>query len=261
MKVDIVTRNNRSFLAVNIQLMHDMKLTIRTLGIVELLTKLTGANSALEIFKILNAYNIDLSYIYFFTFDNVTNMVKLCNLLNEEKNEYDYQCNEFVEVLIADCETNDIITDNGENDNDDKEREDLEDESFSIEDTELDHSISDPYNNHTNDEGKNCFLNLREGEQTKLESNDLPITHVRCAAHTLQLVVEDALKRSHILKAIKKARAAIKHLRVPSTMEKNLHLSPGKRPTRWHSTYDTLVSLLNYSDFSTYVEKYVDAND
>ena len=76
---------------------------------------------------------------------------------------------------------------------------------------------------------------------------------LRCAAHTLQLAVDDALKQSSLKSDIAKARHVCKILRNPSIMV-ILKKLKRKKPildcvTRWHSTCDMLKRLFSLKDF------------
>ncbi|KAM7280968.1 zinc finger BED domain-containing protein 4-like [Ixodes scapularis] len=76
---------------------------------------------------------------------------------------------------------------------------------------------------------------------------------VRCAAHTLQLAVEDALKSADVKVLLDKCRAICKKLRVPTTMMlvKKLNLKKPilDCPTRWNSTCDMLERLIELKHF------------
>ena len=76
---------------------------------------------------------------------------------------------------------------------------------------------------------------------------------VRCAAHTLQLAVEDALKKSSLRDVIDPARCIWKKLRNPSAfvLLKKLKLRKpvSDSPTRWYSTYYMLQRLLLLKHF------------
>ncbi|XP_015125430.1 uncharacterized protein LOC107047194, partial [Diachasma alloeum] len=82
------------------------------------------------------------------------------------------------------------------------------------------------------------------------------ISNIRCAAHTLQLAVEDALnKLKGSRNTLVKARTVAKALRTPTVRKQLRYMQPGaKKPkldvvTRWHSTADMLESLLEVKDF------------
>lgn len=76
---------------------------------------------------------------------------------------------------------------------------------------------------------------------------------VRCAAHTLQLAVDDAMKKSSVKATVAKAREVCKKLRCPNVMmmikKLNLRKPILNCPTRWHSTHDMLERLLELQGF------------
>ena len=76
---------------------------------------------------------------------------------------------------------------------------------------------------------------------------------VRCAALTLQLVVEDTLKESSLRDVIKSARCICIKTRNPSVcvlLKKLKLIKPILGSTiKWHSTYDMLHRLLLRKDF------------
>lgn len=80
------------------------------------------------------------------------------------------------------------------------------------------------------------------------------ISGIRCAAHTLQLAVDDALKRTkHVSCLISKARNLIKKLRSQTLIylikKQNLKKPIIDCPTRWCFTVDMLESLLSLQDY------------
>lgn len=78
---------------------------------------------------------------------------------------------------------------------------------------------------------------------------------VRCAAHTLQLAVNDAIKKSNLKELLDKARDAVKNIRKPTVLQHMKRMYPkSKKPTldvitRWHSLIDMLISLLACRQF------------
>jgi hypothetical protein len=76
---------------------------------------------------------------------------------------------------------------------------------------------------------------------------------VRCAAHTLQLAVDGVMKEGAIANLMGRSRKVAKKLRTPSiaVMAKKLHLKKAMLdcPTRWHSTLDMLLRLLELKEF------------
>lgn len=87
LKMDCVTRHDRSILGVNIQIIHDDTLILKTLAMVELKVKHTGENLKNEVFSILKRYNILKEQIYTVTTDNGANMVKMVDLIGNELEE------------------------------------------------------------------------------------------------------------------------------------------------------------------------------
>jgi hypothetical protein len=78
------------------------------------------------------------------------------------------------------------------------------------------------------------------------------ITSIRCAAHTLQLAVLDALREEVSMSVIEEARSLVRRLRTP-TIKNILKAANKKKPvldniTRWHSTLDMLESLVLVRD-------------
>ncbi|XP_065321217.1 uncharacterized protein LOC135928689 [Gordionus sp. m RMFG-2023] len=95
-----------------------------------------------------------------------------------------------------------------------------------------------------------------------------PIYSVRCAAHTLQLALQDAIKLSPIVETIAKARSLNLKLRHPTYQKllKNMKLpKPVLDCHRWHSTHDMLERLIllkpNIEDFFTEQSDYLLTED
>ncbi|XP_065322485.1 uncharacterized protein LOC135929709 [Gordionus sp. m RMFG-2023] len=95
-----------------------------------------------------------------------------------------------------------------------------------------------------------------------------PIYSVRCAAHTLQLALQDAIKLSPIMETIAKARSLNLKLRHPTYQKllKNMKLpKPVLSCHRWHSTHDMLERLIllkpNIEDFFTEQSDYLLTED
>ncbi|XP_050528080.1 uncharacterized protein LOC126898183 [Daktulosphaira vitifoliae] len=76
---------------------------------------------------------------------------------------------------------------------------------------------------------------------------------VRCAAHTLNLCIEDGLKIPVIQQVLSRARHVVKKLRTPTYAglfkRNNLKLAIIDVETRWSSTYDMLERLLKLKSF------------
>lgn len=76
---------------------------------------------------------------------------------------------------------------------------------------------------------------------------------IRCAAHTLNLAVEDTFQDGILIKFLKKFRSLAHHLRTPTLSEKlraaNLTQAKTDNDTRWNSKYDMVLSLTRLRDF------------
>ncbi|XP_015122339.1 zinc finger BED domain-containing protein 4-like [Diachasma alloeum] len=180
---------------------------------------------------VLEKYKVDVSNIYSFTSDNGANMVKLGKLLLEDQTEE--------EIESEDDE--DCIEDHEEDNSEDLL---VDDQPLGL------------------DESGFCTLDC---------GNSAILSNTRCAVHSLQLAVDDALKTEKVSKhIISKARATVKALRTPNMKKVLLRSKPNARKpvldivTRWHSTADMLSSLLELKDFcrkNTKVHKSLELND
>lgn len=87
LKLDTATRNDRSILGVNVQLIVNKKIVIYTLAMVELKKKHTAQNLQAEIENILKNFQINIKQIYSITTDNGRNLVKCVELLSQNESE------------------------------------------------------------------------------------------------------------------------------------------------------------------------------
>ncbi|KAL5246159.1 hypothetical protein ACI65C_013567 [Semiaphis heraclei] len=84
--------------------------------------------------------------------------------------------------------------------------------------------------------------------------NSLPTTSkVRCAAHSLNLAIEEALKITSVQNVLARARAVVKKLRRPTfatlLKRQNKKFAIRDIETRWSSVYDMLLRLCELKDF------------
>ena len=84
LKLDGVTNNNRSFLGVNLQLVNDGKIKLRTLAVKEITVRHTAENLKNMIIEILDKFDITIQQTYSSTTDNAKNIVKSISLLQDE---------------------------------------------------------------------------------------------------------------------------------------------------------------------------------
>lgn len=81
LKMDSATRNERSVLGINIQLIVDGKIEIYTLSIREMQTSQTAQNLKDHLQEVLNEFGITKKQIFSITTDNGRNMLKSVDLL------------------------------------------------------------------------------------------------------------------------------------------------------------------------------------
>lgn len=240
LKVDDVTRFHRSFLGVNVQFIESGRNHLRTLGVVELTHSHTAECLQKVIMEILEVFEIEIGNLYSFTTDNGANMVKLAKLLIVAQKNVDIDDNTHAldDSIGHDAESNSSDTDDEEVDQD--THSSFEDESH----TEMIHI----------DHSKKISLSSDDGEY---------ICNIRCAAHTLQLAVHDALRNDLASQGtIAKVRQAARILRTPKLerMVAEYLKKEGKpadflsRPItdnviRWHSTLSLLELVIPYKDF------------
>ena len=171
--------------------------------------------------EVLEQYEISVSQIYTVTTDYGANVLKSVELLSNEQ---------LKENAFADEDspgTSQAASSNI----------DVENDVYSDEDSECKATDSSTFNIEILLESLAAFHFV--------ESSSRPILRgLRCAAHTQQLVVDDALKQSSLKNDIANARQVCKILRNPSIMV-ILKKLKRKKPildcvTRWHSTCDML---------------------
>ncbi|XP_018574395.1 uncharacterized protein LOC108913338 [Anoplophora glabripennis] len=242
LKVDGVTRIDRSFLGINIQYTKNGCIVLRTLALKEINNKHTGDNLKRIIMDVCNSFEISADQIYTITTDNGTNLLKAVKVIASENGDYEVIENESDES--GDEEVIEIVI------------EDENVENNSVTEMELDF-------------GYNIFSDLFRDDCAT--SNDVPstsktspsvklnVTGMRCAAHTLQLAVENAMKQDEEVKnLILEARKIVKILRTQTyiyMLRKQKFKKPFiDCPTRWGSTFDMLNRLLELKEFCTEME-------
>jgi len=224
LKVDSASRLDRSILGLNAQFIHNAKIIVKTLAMIELKEKHTSDYIVQQILNTLDKYDISSNNIYSFTSDNGANMVKAGNVLAN------FQCtaNNLEPEVDDDYDNEDDLVDNyNENELLNNNNNYLTNELLDNIDIEI---------GHISDSG---FVNS-----------------IRCAEHTLQLAIMDFLKIFESKRNIlKKSAAVVKKLRNPSILalikKENLNKPILHCVTRWDSTYKMLNRLLNLKDFCT----------
>ena len=186
---------DRAILDINIQLIKNGKLARRTIAMKELTHCHTAEYIKNTVPEVLEQYEISVSQVYTVTTDNGPNMLKSVKLLSNEQ---------LKENAFADADspgTSQAASSDS----------DVEKDVYSDEDSECGATDSSAFNIEILLESLAAF--------DFVESTSRPILRgLRCAAHTRQLAVDDALKQSSLKSDIAKARHVCKILRNLSIM-------------------------------------------
>lgn len=180
-------------------------------------TKSNHVSRAIQSFVMntLNSFKIELKQVLGVITDNASNMVRCCQQINEEAEEESQGMEPDLSSLSLD---------------------DLEDELSSFE--EEDDVIQ---------EGE---LDLDSAGGEKLIPN---VSHLRCAVHTLQLSINDALRDKAVAAFLCRPRDVAKAARNSSLNEKLKRIAQKcailDNETRWGSTYLMLLRLLELKPF------------
>lgn len=253
--VDIGTKNKRSILGVSLQYLLVGEVKVRSIGFIELLDRHTGIYLANVIIKRLEELNIKLIQIFSMTTDNGKNVLKLVRemetCLQTEIDKMQQQAKETTKVTSS------------ENSNVHNHDENLDDAIIDLlaQYTKASEEDADALENAMDEVPLDCHKTLLEVMTTELIKNDTNIlwniTGIRCAAHSLQLGVNDALKllATSVVNVISLCRELCKFLRLQSTINDMMQIGLSYRlprievKTRWSSTYLMVNYLLNHFNY------------
>lgn len=230
-KLDLASRQRKSILGINVQFMKDGEIVVRTLSMMQTHSSHNGEYICALLLQTLDEYNIKYSQIHSITTDNGRNVVRMVKLFSEVEN---------AEVFVDDdldlgwaFPGEDVNSNNNHGVNSDDENDDGEDDG----EQQID----------------GMEVNLNEavrlfGEKTKI------LNGIRCAAHTLQLVINTALKKTeYAKKLIAKCRHIVKSFLAPNMLclirQQNLRSPLIDCATRWSSTYYMLERLIEHKEF------------
>lgn len=252
--VDIVKRNQRSIFGVSIQYMVDGKLKVRSIGMIELEQSHTAKYLANVICERLKIFEIDLKQILTIATDNGKNVLKMVrdidiilqdriasNTSDKTRNALEpfgqngqSSANEPYSDMIIDDEIEFLLQET-DDENDEEVLESLFDEAFFQQNNTL---LTEMSNKVINDFSDVIW----------------DITGVNCTAHTLQLVIKDALKKiaKKHQNVIKLCRKVAKALRLKSTQQnyekhfnRKYHIPRLDNDTRWGTMY-TMVCTCDF---------------
>lgn len=216
--VDTATKNSKSFLGLSLKYVLNSQTVIRSLGIIEILNEHSAVNLQDEIMGRLRRHGIEKHQIIGICSDNATNMtatVKRFNASNIDEKSY-----------------------NDEGNFENLSEFDYDSEEFMVESE----SDSDPVLERLLDDDQE-YTDLLEHHLSDYAKKTMNIHGIRCAAHTLQLAVGEAMGVSAYGHLITTFRDVSKYLRKPKSViiMKRQGFEPGKPSldcvTRWSSLY------------------------
>lgn len=224
--LDTTTKATLSVLGVNATFLRNDEVQSRTLGIIKLSERHTGANIANSMETMLLKFDASFKQVYAITTDNGSNMIKTTRIINENLNKedsvvYGEESLEYENDFECDDESEDDI---------DKEQR---------------------YRDIVGEMAANITI---QNDYISL------IPAIRCCAHTLQLAIHDAMHRSNAVRVIGRIRDMCKALRnqiiniefrklSPTTI-----LPPLDNATRWCSEYMMVSKMAKYFPFKIRIQ-------
>ena len=233
LKMDIAERMSKSILGINIQYLDGTKITIRTIGVIELDCIHTSQNLTTKILQLFANRNLKIENVYCSTTDNGANMIKASELFAKAQKDAILNIPERPNYEQHEAEA--------ESDSDDQ------DEDFELQsDEEIDDDMDDDDMN--GDDPEELSKELRDLEYEL--STQICVT-VRCVCHTLQLAVYDVMKNYKSYFNV--IRRFVKNLRKSTHNDLFNHAAINKPPkdvcTRWSSTYNMIKCIVEHQEF------------
>lgn len=238
---DIASRYGRSILGVNIQYIIDNDLVIRTVGTIRMKSAHSGKYIAELIRDNLQMYGISIDHIYTYTSDNGANVVKareelekLIHSPQEEHEPADDTSNDdhIVEAILADEDDEGITLSSMSTPNFDRP---TADNCHSCLMCQL-QTETDPDRIQSITEHINAIFAMNENGQRDC------VAGLLCAAHTLQLAINDAIKKLETKTGLlRKAKDVCLRLRRQNILDiissRKLPMPILNNVTRWNSTF------------------------
>lgn len=231
MKLDLARRHRRSVLGINVQFMKDDEIVVRTLAMMRTNSSHTGEYICELLMQTLDEYDIKYSQVHTITTDNGKNVLKSVRLFGAMENAESFQSDDLgSDDLCLDDFFNELSTDEEANENIDESSGGNNEENIDQLETNLNSAVS------------------------ILQAKTQILNGLRCAAHTLQLVINVALKdTNYSSKLIKKCRRVVRTLLTPNMVnliqQQHLRMPVIDCLTRWSSTYYMLKRLVELKDF------------
>lgn len=237
--VDGASRHFLQVLGISVQYIYDGQLKIRMLGLKELTQSHTAAYLGEIVRSCIEEYECEIAQILSNTTDNAANLGKMTRDMNSETNMDENHPNlneipcvnvdENVDPISCDIEIANFLMN-------------LEE----FEEEELNEILQDCSDNEDD-------TTIEIGPENISTTPPMFVNQVNCCAHTIQLIVSDALKelRSNYQNVIKLCRQFAKFLRRPTNINKLKNLGLKFKfpkldcPTRWNSLL-ILVSFFIY---------------
>lgn len=231
--IDFATKHRRSIMGVSLQFVQNGKVVTRSIGMVQSIASNTGENVLDVLIDLLNSFGIKKSRIISITSDDARNLSTMVKILNENLEHENDAADEHNAHSLENAHEHEVFCD--VNNIDDEIRRAIGESDDSDSDDELNDIL----------DGDDDFETLIESLRNEYASHTIIVNGVKCAAHTLQLAVRDALADTvlNIGHLIDLCRAVGKSLRKQSSQYLLEHNAiPYKSPrseckTRWNSTY------------------------
>lgn len=231
--LDVATKNHKSILGINLRFIIDEKIIERCIGMVPILERHTSQNLAIKVKECIDKFEIKLKQVKSITTDNAGNVVGIVDYMDEEMffsieeeaaEEMGYSANEINPAENIGDAVN-------------------EDEIHSLARKIL---IDDAYAEYLDDSDEYADLLKRIIDDLPHHFNENTV-NVRCGAHTLQLIVRGALKKSNVHSLVTVCRRLAITLRQETYVREarilnyNYSLPHLNVETRWDYDYKMVI--------------------
>lgn len=244
--IDTASKFQRSILGVSLQYMLESTIVVRTIGMINMTTSHTAEHIATEVLNCLNVFDIKTTQLISVTTDNASNMTAMIQRFNEMFGQ-DAATNENTVSDIDECDEEiEFSTGNRELEADFQFNFTNEDVEAGINIALEEMESAEPESNEdllSIIDDRSNYENLLNDLEIMLAEHTLNIVGIRCAAHTLQLAVQNTLKIPEFQILIRLCKAVCKELRKTSKQyaldKENIKFKTPRLDckTRWNSTY------------------------